>query len=221
MCVNYTPSSREELLATFRAPMKEDATWPDETYANYLAPIIRLDANGERESVVAAYSMIPKPHMPPGVKRFSTMNARFETISTLRSYSSAWKKGQLCLSPMTGFFEPNWTTGVHERWWIGMRDATPFAVAGLWRDWNEADGSKSYSFTQLTVNADADPLMSCFHRPGQEKRSLVIVPPSDYDAWLSCRDTEVARSFMRLYPAELMAARPAPKPPRKAKEVAP
>lgn len=92
-----------------------------------------------------------------------------------------------------------------------MADRTPFAVAGLWREWKDVDGALSHSFTQLTVNADNHPLMQHFHRPGSEKRSLVIVPQEDYDAWLACRDPEVARSFMRLYPAEQMGSEPAPK----------
>ncbi|MNR57749.1 hypothetical protein D3C85_1785870 [compost metagenome] len=51
------------------------------------------------------------------------------------------------------------------------------------------------------------------HRPGTEKRSVVIVPEADWDDWLRCRDPEVARTFLRLYPAERMAGAPAPMPP--------
>jgi len=50
-----------------------------------------------------------------------------------------------------------------------------------------------------------------YHKPASEKRSLVILRPDDYDAWLSCRDPEVARSFMTLYPANLMSGRPEPR----------
>lgn len=51
------------------------------------------------------------------------------------------------------------------------------------------------------------------HRPGVEKRSVVIVPQTDWDDWLRCRDPELARSFLRLCPADRMAAEPAPLPP--------
>jgi putative SOS response-associated peptidase YedK len=57
-------------------------------------------------------------------------------------------------------------------------------------------------------------MMEHFHRPGDEKRSVVIVGPEEYEAWLTCRDPELARTFMRLYPAELLAAVPAPLPPK-------
>ena len=218
MCVNYLPVSMRTLVDTFHAPLAAEASWPAEVYQDYLAPLIRHDGDGQREALVASYGMVPKQHLPQGVKRFSTLNARSETVGELRSYSGAWKRGQLCLLPMEAFYEPNWETGKHIRYRIDMADKSPFAVAGLYREWQEPDDQASFSFTQLTVNADAHPLMQRMHRPDDEKRSLVIVPPGDYDDWLACRDPEAARSFLRLFPATLMDAKPEPKAaaPRKA-----
>lgn len=219
MCVNYLPVARKTLVdETFHAPVSTDAAWPDEAYQDYLAPLIRHDGQGGRESLVGSYGMVPKQHMPPGVKRFSTMNARSETVGQLRSYSGAWKRCDFCLVPMQAFYEPSWETGEHIRYRIDMANKSPFAVAGLYRQWEEADGQLSFSFTQLTVNADEHPLMNKMHRIGDEKRSLVIVPPDDYDAWLTCRNPEEARSFLRLFPADLMAARPEPKASRSKKQ---
>ncbi len=212
MCTNYRPSAREELEGKFVSPLPKNSVWPDETYKDYLAPIILPNDGNGRKSVLAAFSMVPKQHIPPGVKPLSTMNARSETVGQRRSYSGAWKKCQLCLVPMKCFYEPNWETGIHERWSIGMADDQDFAVAGIWREWSEQDGSISNAFTQLTVNADDHPLMKKFHKQGEEKRSLVIIPPGEYDEWLHCKDPEQARSFLTLYPPELMAAAPAPKP---------
>jgi putative SOS response-associated peptidase YedK len=77
------------------------------------------------------------------------------------------------------------------------------------------------SFTQITINADEHPLMKRFHKPGDEKRSLVVLPPGDVDAWLACRDPELARSFLRHYPAERMKAWAAPAAPKAKKVVVP
>lgn len=41
----------------------------------------------------------------------------------------------------------------------------------------------------------AHPLMRRFHKPGDEKRVLIIVAPDEYDAWLDCKEPEFARSF--------------------------
>ena len=221
MCVNYLPVSRRTLINTFQAPLAAEASWPEEAYQDYAAPLIRHDEHGCREALVASYGMVPRQHIPPGVKRFSTLNARAETVGQLRSYSAAWKRGQLCLLPMEAFFEPNWETGKHVRYRIGMADKSPFAVAGLYRQWQEGDGSAAWSFTQLTVNADTHPLMRRMHRADDEKRSLVIVPAADYDDWLACRDPEAARSFLRLFPAALMEATPAPKEAVRKTPVAP
>lgn len=115
MCVNYLPVSKEALVSHFNAPVVMDTAWPLEAYQDYLAPIIRHDDRGGRESLVGSYGMVPKQHIPPGVKRFATLNARSETVGQLRSYSGAWRSGQRCLVPMDAFYEPNWDTGKHIR----------------------------------------------------------------------------------------------------------
>jgi putative SOS response-associated peptidase YedK len=79
-----------------------------------------------------------------------------------------------------------------------MASGKPFAIAALWRAWEESDGAPSLSFTMLTVNANEHPLMKRFHKPGDEKRSVVIVPPATYEDWLGCRNTDEARSFLNL-----------------------
>jgi hypothetical protein len=61
------------------------------------------------------------------------------------------------------------------------------------------------------------PLMRRFHKPGDEKLSVVIIRPGAYEDWLSCRSTDEARSFLQLYPADEMHAEPFPLPPRASK----
>jgi len=92
-----------------------------------------------------------------------------------------------------------------------MATGEPFAVAGLYREWEEENGKKLFSFTQLTINADEHPFMRRFHRQGEETRSLVIVPNANYDDWLGCKDPERARTHLQPYPAGLMAGEPVPK----------
>ncbi|WP_309491375.1 SOS response-associated peptidase [Trinickia mobilis] len=185
--------------------------WRDDVYKDYGAPILRRDEEGGRRVAPATFGMVPRKHIPPGVKVFDTMNARAETVGEKRSFSGAWKKQQLCLIPCDAFYEPNYETGKAVRWRIGMASCDPFAIAGLWRAWDEPEGPALW-FTMLTVNSHARPLMRRFYKPGDEKRSVVIVRPDDYDDWLDCRDVDEARSFLNLFPAEqLMAAAESPK----------
>jgi hypothetical protein len=72
----------------------------------------------------------------------------------------------------------------------------------------------------LTVNSSDHPVMRRFHKPGDEKRSVMIVRPGDYDDWLSARSTDEARSFLNLFPAEEMKAEAYPLPPRKPRDAA-
>ena len=68
-------------------------------------------------------------------------------------------------------------------------------------------GDPILSFTMLTVNADDHPLMRNLHKPGDEKRMVVILPEASYDDWLTA---PVGRSmaFMQPYPAGQMLANP-------------
>jgi len=204
MCVNYTPT-RKEQLTHFGVHSEQLDAYKVETWQDYAAPIIR-HAEGERKVLLASYSMVPKAKMPAGVKPFSSMNARAETIAQLPTFAKPWREGKLCLVPMQNFFEPCYESGKSERWRIGLNGEADFAVAGLYREWDESEGGKSFSFTQITINADQHPLMRRFHKPGDEKRSLVVVHRHDYDDWLSCKNPEYARTFLQLYPPELMNA---------------
>lgn len=42
------------------------------------------------------------------------------------------------------------------------------------------EGPAHWSLSMLTVNADEHPLMRRFHKPGDEKRSVVVLDRADY-----------------------------------------
>lgn len=220
MCVNYTPTRKDQIANQFQAMDHTGNEWENEIWQDYAAPFITHDALKRRQALRGSYGLIPKAKLPPG-KRFSTMNARAETIGELHSYARPWREGKRCLIPLQNFFEPNYESGVPVRWQIGVEGNTDFAVAGLYKAWDENDGQQSFSFTQITINADQHPLMKRFHQPGDEKRGLVIIPEADYDDWLSCSNPEMARAFLQLYPAEAMWAKAAPLPKRVTKKSLP
>ena len=215
MCTSYKVGDIKvfEAFSQFALPTFE---FKSEIYKDYAAPIFRRGADGLGTDP-ATFGMVPRKRIPPGVKVFDTMNARAESVGEKRSFSGAWNRLQLCLIPCESFYEPSYETGKPVRWKIGNADGTPLAIAGLWRVWEEPEGPPSISFTMLTVSADEHPLMKRFHKPGDEKRSVVIVPPDAYEDWLSCHNTDEARSFLNLFPADRMYAQPYPLPPRKPK----
>jgi putative SOS response-associated peptidase YedK len=215
MCTSYEANPNDARWDVFSLFPRPEFDYRPEIYKDYYAPIFRR-GGALFETVPASFGIVPRRHIPPGVKVFDTMNARTESVEQKRSFSAAWKNLQLCLIPCMSFFEPNYETGKPVRWKIGMANGEPFAIAGLWRQWKEVDGSLSLAFTMLTVNSDEHPLMNRFHKPGDEKRSVVIVPPTEHADWLSCKSTDEACSFLNLYPVEAMHAEAFPLPPRKA-----
>lgn len=209
MCINYLPPSRRQLVEHFGIEAPEE-DWENETWQDYTAPVM-IDTGTGPFTFLASYGFVPKRHMP-GKLRLTTMNARSETIAELNTYRSAWHHSQLCLIPMQEFYEPCYESGKAVRHRIGMADGQPFAVAGIWRSWNEPDGKPSYSFTQITINADQHAIMRRTHKPEDEKRCLVIVPQEEYGNWLSCRQPEMARRWLANYPADKMLLEPKPLP---------
>jgi putative SOS response-associated peptidase YedK len=207
MCINYIPTTRAVLVEYFGVD-DPGYDWKEEVWQDYQAPIL-IQRDGRRQAVIASYGMVPKRKAQPGNKHYATMNARAETVGEKPTYRRAWLQGHLCLVPMTCFFEACYESGKAERWRISMADGTPFAVAGIWRAWQEEKGY-TFSFSQLTTNADTDPLLRRMRRPGDEKRSLVIVSPDDYDAWLGGKDPELARTYLVQSPIEQLAGMPLP-----------
>lgn len=222
MCVNYRPPTPGQVgtLGAF-SDLPADWRWPEETWKDYAAPILRAGRDGQPEARLASYGMVPRRRIPPDVKPFDTMNARAESLGERRSFAPAWRRLQLCAVPMAWFYEPCYESGCAVRHAIGMRDESLFFVAGLWRDWPDADGSVQSSFTQITINADGHALMGRMHKPGDEKRSLVILPHDEVGGWLACTDTGAARGFLRHYPAAGMRDWPAPAASRRAPEATP
>ncbi len=213
MCTNYRAPHEDYELRELKIQPFSDLyrrfPWKPEIFPDYLAPIVRA-AGGGAEAAVANFGMMPKVFQPAG-KHFMTVNARSETVGEKPAYRSAWRAGQRCLIPAAWIYEPNWETGKHVRYRIGVDGWQPYCVAGIWRAWRGADGVETLAMSMLTVNADEHPVMKHMHKPGDEKRSVVILRPSDYDEWLHTTNVDAARAMLQLYPADEMVAEAAPK----------
>lgn len=215
MCSNYRPSTPEQLQQHFGvAP--PDSAYRDEAYPGYMAPVIRLpqaDAmRGERACALGMFGMVP--HWADTKLARQTYNARTETAASKPSFRHAYRHRQFCIVPVSSFYEPSYETGKAVRFEIADVEGGPLGIAGIWEHRPAAgNGLPLLSFSMLTVNADQHPLMRRFHKPQDEKRMLVILRPDQYDEWLHCPPEDAPR-FFRRYPAELLAAHPAPKADR-------
>ncbi len=211
MCSNYTPPKRDALSANFGVASPVDA-WKEEAFPGYLAPIVRLadDGSGELDSVAACFGMVP--HWAELKLARHTYNARSETVAAKPSFRHAFAKRQLCIVPAESIFEPSYETGKAVRWRIARDDGKAMGIAGLW-EWRPNGGPDDrplMSFTMLTINADAHPLMRRFHRPEDEKRMVVILDETQYRPWLDGGIDRIA-DFLQPFPADRLQAEPAPR----------
>jgi putative SOS response-associated peptidase YedK len=81
-------------------------------------------------------------------------------------------------------WEPDWRSGRCQWTRITHRSGNPMGLAGLWSTWHTDVGEEVNSFTLLTINADAHTFMRNYHRPGDEKRMIVVLREEQYEAWL-------------------------------------
>lgn len=220
MCTNYRPGARD-LLALRMGGVAPEFDYVEEAFPGYAAPVLRRSAMAAAgtplEWTKACFGLIPYWSKDTRIARM-TYNARSETASEKPSFRQAWSRRQWCLVPMECFYEPNYESGRSVRWRIERRDQAPFFVAALWDRWvAPATSEVVFSFAMLTINADAHPLMRQFHRPGEEKRSLVVIDDEHIDAWMNGVPNEALARLQPMDPDQF-SARPEPAPPRRTKE---
>lgn len=191
MCTQYKVTVAKERLQQFGVRPASDWHSPSGQYQvfnHYLAPIIRLNqANPtELELVSAEFGLLPVWSKERKI-RFSTMNARSEGVAHAPAYRSAWQRRQKCIIPADWIVEPDWRSGHYQAARIACADGRPIGIAGLWDRWvDKITTEVVLSFTMLTISAANDPFMSQFHKPGQPKRTVVMLKPEDYRYWLDC-----------------------------------
>ena len=216
MCANYQPPTLADLHDYFGATLPAGVELP-EAYPGSVAPIIRrADATTEtparrRVADLALFGLVP-PWADSGLAR-RTYNARTETVATKPSFRDAYRHGRFCVAPAQVVYEPNYESGTAMRFAIANADGAPLAIAGIWEHRSGPDGAPLLSFSMLTINADEHPLMRRFHKPGDEKRMVVLLPPERIDAWLDS-GWQDAPAFFVPYPADALCAQPAPKATR-------
>lgn len=199
MCANYRPPKSEQFALLARGT-------PDfqfsEAYPGSLAPVLTNFDPGLW--VPACFGLVPSWAKDAKLAR-NTYNARSETVSERPSYRAAWKQRRLCVIPAECIYEPCYATGKPVRWRIERADGRPFGIAGLWERTQKV-GLPTWSMTMLTINANEHPMMSRFHAPGDEKRSVVVLEDDAWDEWLSAKAEPDLRDMLRLFNPELMVA---------------
>ncbi|KVG33887.1 SOS response-associated peptidase family protein [Burkholderia diffusa] len=223
MCTNYRAPGEESGLSELRidsfGELYRRTPWKPEIYQDYDAPIV-ASIDEQFEPLIAGFGFWPRALQKANVDKAkeqgkkppimrSTMNVRDDNLGKSPLYGPAWRGGQRCLIPAQWIHEPNWETGKHVKYKIGLAGWRLLCVAGIWRQLKGPDGTVRNAMAMITVNGDEHPIMKRMHRPGDEKRSVVILRPEDWEEWLTTPNVEAARAMLQLYPADDMVAEPA------------
>ncbi|MGB7183029.1 MAG: SOS response-associated peptidase family protein [Burkholderiaceae bacterium] len=229
MCTNFVPTRGSILQERFGVQEPEIA-FREEAYPGYLSPMIRTRDDAQPQCDAAVFGLIPSWSKDGKNFRFC-YNARSETVAEKPSFRNAWRKNQFSIVPADAFYEPCYESGKAVRWSIGMATGEPMGLAAIWEAWKRPpteagkprpgpadldllDDDWVISFSLLTVNATGHGVMARFHRPEDEKRSVVILPSKHYAAWLGANNS-TARDFLRTVETNQLQAFPAPKKPTK------
>lgn len=226
MCSHYQAAKIAARLAKrFPGVAWPDVDWgKDDMWPRYPGLFIRkppeLESGDEAvpalEGLAGRWGLISaltKAENAPKAMKLSTFNARSESAAKSFTFGNAWRKSQHCIVPVEAFYEPDWRSGSAVPTRFTAADGEPMGIAGLWDVWRSPTGEIVESYTMLTINADQHELLRDYHRPGDEKRMIVVLPAGAYQAWMDARPEE-SMDFMAPYAHDRLVATPAPREPK-------
>ncbi len=166
-------------------------------------PILAIPNDGLNTADFFIWGLVPGWAKEPEIGN-RLINARGETLAEKPAFRGSYKYKR-CLILADGFYEWKSEPGTKTKtpYFIHMNDGKPFAFAGLWDEWNSADGSQVRSCTIITTGPND--LMKPIH-----DRMPVILDPADYGQWLdtSPQTPGSLQPLIKPFPADKMSAYP-------------
>lgn len=164
-------------------------------------PIVVVTAEeGRRAAGVYRWGLIP--FWAKEIGRFSTINARAETLTEKPAFRTPFKKRR-CLVPANGYYEWQARPGGRQPYYIHAADDDLLAFAGLWDTWRSPEGESLRSATIIVTGANTD--TRAIH-----ERMPVILARKDWDDWLDSgnEDTKALSALLAPAPEHVLAAYP-------------
>jgi len=195
MCGRYTLSAKgDELGLLFDLQEVPELPLRYNIAPTQEAAVVRVERPGEpRRLGLLRWGLIP--YWAEDAKIGNRMiNARSEGVAEKPAFRWSFRK-QRCLIPTDGFYEWTKVVGGKQPYLIRRKDGKPFAFAGLWARWQDAEKGPLDSFTILTT--EANELIRPLH-----DRMPVILEPKDFDLWLDPAMEDRDRLQPLLVPAD-------------------
>ncbi len=200
--------TREQLQARFNATLDKHLPYRKQNRASAFSlpecPVIC--AENPSEIKLYKWGLVPfwsRDEAYAREIRMKTFNAKSETITEKASFRHLVKEKR-CLVLVNGFYE--WQARGKEKqpFFIRIKEADAFALAGLYDQWtNKVTGELLDTFTIITTSAN--PLMEKIHNT--KKRMPVILNAEDENAWIDASlPLEKTISFLKPFSEKNMLA---------------
>lgn len=197
MCANYKPLTIEQSkqLELPLIPFE----YAEEVYPSYKTPLLFKSDHGLEWREVL-FGLVPKWSEDINISKH-TYNARHETIFQKPSFQDAAYKCKFCVIPVSEFYESKYIENKPQRWGVRRKDGKAFYIAALY-EIRKLNDQIIRSAAMLTMDAIDHPMMKDFHEPGDVKRSVVVIPDTCLDDWLSLKQPYQLNQFMQGFPVE-------------------
>lgn len=166
-----------------------------------VATILRSNSKSEREFKWLRWGLIPHARKERSIGN-KLINARGETVAQKPSFRSAFRRSR-CLIIASGFYEWQRAENRKQPFYIQQIDRLPFALAGLWSNWQSPEVETISTCTIITT--EANEIMIPIH-----KRMPVILESTDYDLWLdpTVQQPELLQPLLQPYNSDKLKAYP-------------
>lgn len=167
-------------------------------------PVVRRGENG-RELRLLQWPLIPH-WAKEGKVKFSTANAKGETVRDKPAFRNAWRRGRRCLIPANGYYEWRRSADRKQPYHIQLPGRALFAFGGLWDRCRTDAGGTIESCTIITTPPTG--ALREIH-----SRMPLIIPRGAYRQWLDGDDPQACiRPFddveLEFYPVSTLVNNP-------------
>lgn len=201
MCGRFSFSQSNETIAEiFQLDEVPQITPRYNLAPTQLIPTVLVtDEEQKRQFKMLQWGLIPGWAKDPKMGA-RMINAKAETVSEKPAFRSAFKKRR-CLVLADGFYEWHEQNGEKQPFYFRLKQSQPFAFAGLWEHWKDAEGEVIESCTIITT--EANDIVRPIH-----DRMPVILAPDYYEQWLDpkVQKPELLQPLLQPYHPEEMTA---------------
>lgn len=154
-------------------PLLQD--WPQDLSASYnVAPGQLIPVFNRSGGHAMHWGLIPGWSKAPDM-RFSTFNARTESLAEKPAFRDAWQHGCRCLIPAAGYYEWRQEGANKQPYYIHSEDGTPLLMAAIWEPAHHDQPASCSILTQAAQGITRE----------LHPRQPVLVPRKDHQNWLS------------------------------------